>query len=101
MQRFLRGYTEHAYAALRVVTGFWLMLHGLQKFGYLGGNVEPFGSALNAAGLFELPGGVLIMLGLATPYVAFIISGQMAVAYILFFRWFAPPGTILGLNQGG
>jgi putative oxidoreductase len=101
MKGFTHRYEQQAHAALRITAGFWLACHGLQKFGFLGGNIESFGSAMNAAGLFEVPGGILLVLGLFTPHVAFIMSGQMAVAYYMYFQMFAPPGTVLPLNQGG
>ena len=40
-------------------------------------------SLVGAAGLIELVGGVLIALGLFTPWVAFIASGEMAFAYFV------------------
>ena len=72
---------------LRIVTGFLFWQHGAQKFlGMFGGFGEdggtaPFGSIFWVAGLLELIGGPLVMFGLFTRPVAFLLSGEMAVAY--------------------
>src|SRR6266567_535304 len=79
----------HARSFLRVIAGFTFSLHGFQKlFGLFGGMG---GSGAHAqvfslpwvAGLLEAFGGVLITLGLFTVPVAFILSGEMAVAYFM------------------
>jgi putative oxidoreductase len=54
-------------------------------------------SLMGLAGVLELVGGVLILIGLFTRPVAFILSGQMAVAY---FMAHAPNGFLPILNQG-
>ncbi len=83
----LEGY---AYAAMRAVTGFLFLFHGLQKlFGMYGGRTVPLMSLYGAAGVIELVGGVLVMVGLFTTPVAFVCSGQMATAY---FMRHAPKG---------
>jgi len=70
---------------------FWL--HGLQKFfglfGGIGGKAVQVSSMLGAAGAIETFGGALIILGLFTRPVAFLLSGEMAVGY---FRTHAPRG---------
>jgi len=75
----------YAYAAMRIVTGFLFLFHGLQKlFGMFGGQqVAEFASQRGAAGIIELVGGTLVMIGLLTSPVAFLCSGQMAFAYFL------------------
>jgi putative oxidoreductase len=66
------------------MAGFTFSLHGYQKiFGALGGPQAPFGSLMSAAGTLETIGGALIILGLFTRPTAFILSGQMAVAYFM------------------
>jgi putative oxidoreductase len=73
-----------ALALLRIVAGFTFTLHGAQKFGALGGlggHAAPFYSLLWFAGILEIIGGPLIILGLFTRPVAFILCGEMAVAY--------------------
>jgi putative oxidoreductase len=73
-----------AYAALRMVAGFLFLFHGLQKlFGMYGGRVMPMGSLPWFAGVIELTGGILILIGLFTSIVAFICSGEMAAAYFM------------------
>lgn len=87
MERFLGGYSSHAYALMRVVVGLLFFLHGGQKilgwFGGLDGRgaAAPLASLLGAAGAIELITGALIVLGFCTGYAAFIASGQMTVAY--------------------
>ena len=74
----------YAYAAMRIATGLLFLFHGLQKlFGMYGGNVVPLASRYGAAGIIELAGGALVMIGLFTSPIAFICSGEMAVAYFL------------------
>ncbi|HEX6938899.1 MAG TPA: DoxX family protein [Longimicrobiales bacterium] len=80
--------------ALRIVTGLLFMQHGAQKlFGALGGNaVESVISQFGLAGVLEFFGGALIVLGLFTRPVAFVLAGEMAWAYFQahFPRAFAP-----------
>ena len=70
---------------LRIVSGLLLAQHGVQKlFGWLGGRqVESLFSLTGLAGVLELCGGLLIVLGLFTRPVAFILAGEMAAAYFL------------------
>lgn len=84
---FMHRFEEVTLALLRVVAGLMFMQHGAQKlFGWLKppdappGTVELF-SQMGVAGVLEFFGGLLIVLGLFTRPVAFILSGQMAVAY--------------------
>ena len=69
----------------RIVLGFTFLLHGLQKwfgaFGGLGGHPAPIASMLGAAGVIETIGGALIILGIFTRPLAFILAGEMAVGY--------------------
>jgi putative oxidoreductase len=83
---------------LRIVVGFTISQHGWQKFfGVLGGTKFPLTSALGAAGVLETVGGALIILGLCTRPVAFVLSGELAVGY---FRAHAPRGFWPILNGG-
>lgn len=75
---------------LRIIVGFGFCQHGFQKiFGLLGGAAGS-GQPAQAftlpwvAGVLELVGGLLVLFGLFTAPVAFILSGQMAVAYFMF-----------------
>lgn len=73
---------------LRVVTGLLYMEHGVQKFfGWPPDEYHPHGvpliSFLGLAGSLELFGGFLFAIGLFTRSIAFLLCGQMAVAYWL------------------
>jgi putative oxidoreductase len=87
---------------LRIVTGFLFLQHGGQKlFGWYGGTGMPEGSGLPplmlVAGILEVVGGIAIMLGLFTRPVAFLLSGEMAVAY---FMAHVPNGPMPLQNHG-
>jgi putative oxidoreductase len=98
---FLLGYAPYALSVLRIITGFLFLQHGSQKlFGFPSappGGQPPLASLYGVAGLFEFIGGILIMIGLLTRPVAFLLSGQMAVAY---FTAHAPQGFWPSKNQG-
>lgn len=69
---------------LRIMTGFLFTPHGAQKlFGVLGRDAAPLMSLSGLAGVLEFFGGILILFGVFTRPVAFVLSGQMAVAYWL------------------
>ncbi|WP_442753596.1 DoxX family protein [Methylocystis sp. JAN1] len=81
-------YLPHVQGLLRIATALLFLQHGTAKlFGYP--HVAMFDkmnllSALGAAGVLELVGGALLLVGLFTRPVAFILSGEMAVAYFGF-----------------
>jgi putative oxidoreductase len=77
-----------AYAALRIVSGSMLSLHGMQKvFGWFAAKSTPaVGSQIWIGGIIELLSGLLVALGLFTRPAAFLASGTMAVAYLQ-FHW--------------
>lgn len=86
MQRFLGRYEGCIYPAMRIVLGFLYWCHGPQwLFGWFNqlGPV-PLTSLQGVAGLLEITLGTLIMIGLFTPWAAFIASGEMATAYFYF-----------------
>jgi putative oxidoreductase len=95
--RALRRFEPYAYALLRAVGGLLFMFHGLQKFGFVGGQAVPLASLFGAAAVIELVGGALILIGLATSPAAFVASGEMAYAY---FTVHQPQGTWPIQNQG-
>lgn len=73
---------------LRIVAGFLMMVHGMQKlFNYPPGPPGYFPAELfsrtGIAGMLEFGGGLLLLLGLFTRPVAFILSGLMAFAYFI------------------
>jgi putative oxidoreductase len=91
----------YALAALRIMAALLLIQHGLQK--YFGfpvaserGLVDPL-SLMGLAGALELAGGLLVLVGLVTRPAAFLLSGEMAVAY---FMAHAPRGFYPIVNQG-
>lgn len=90
-------------SVLRIVAAFLFMQFGTAKlFAFPGavmpgGGTAPAGSLGWVAGVLEAFGGLLLMLGLFTRPVAFLLSGLMAVAY---FMGHAPQGLWPVLNQG-
>lgn len=98
MHQFLGKYETALFAALRIVAGFLFSLHGAQKlFGFLGDKADLANPLMLAAGIIEFGAGVLIALGLVTSIVAFLASGQMAVAY---FHVHAPSSFWPTVNHG-
>jgi len=93
----------YARSLLRIIVGFSFSLHGFQKlfglFGGMGGAgaKAAFLSLPWIAGCLETFGGLLLLLGLLTRPAAFILCGEMAVAYFMvhFPRGFWP------LRNGG
>lgn len=82
LARTLSPYADAAYAAMRIVAGLMFSVHGMQKlFGVLTESTPPVGSQLWFAGLIELVCGLGIAFGLFTVVLAFLASGEMAVAY--------------------
>jgi putative oxidoreductase len=77
---------------MRIVLAFMFSAHGAQKIlGVLAGpEPRPAPEVFSQAwvgGMIELVGGVLLLLGLFTRPVAFLLSGTMAVAYFQFHAW--------------
>ncbi|MFB3777858.1 MAG: DoxX family protein [Bryobacteraceae bacterium] len=99
----LKSLEPRALSVLRIIAGFLFSLHGLQKlFGAFGGlsgqgATAAFGTQIWLAGVLECFGGLLIFLGLFTRPVAFLLCGQMAVAY---FQAHAPRAFWPVLNGG-
>lgn len=90
-------YQEFTWAILRIVTGLAFMTHGLPKlFGWMGGfggagEAAELMSRFGVAGVLETFGGLLIVLGLFTRPVAFLLAGEMAVAYFWIHSGFSDP----------
>jgi putative oxidoreductase len=74
-----------AHVLLRIFAGAVLWQHGAQKlFGLFGGSGAGISFTLSGvAGPLEFIGGLLIIIGLFTRPVAFVLSGEMAVVYFL------------------
>ena len=97
-------WTSLVLSILRVVAALILMQHGSQKlFHYppsgAPGPVAPLVmmSQTGLAGILEFFGGMLLLLGLFTRQIAFILSGEMAVAY---FQVHAPRAFLPIVNRG-
>ncbi|GAA0869874.1 DoxX family protein [Brevundimonas basaltis] len=97
----LAPHSDKALAGLRIVTGLMFMQHGAQKiFSFPAPAHGPFElfSQMGVGGVLELFGGALIVVGLFTRPVAFVLSGMMAVAY---FQFHALTGGVFPMvNQG-
>jgi putative oxidoreductase len=97
---FLATWSPRVLSILRIMVGLLFLEHGMSK--YLSLPVSPSTgvapmSLSGINGMIELVGGVLIVLGLFTRPVAFILAGDMAVAY---FIAHAPRGFFPLLNAG-
>lgn len=94
-------WTLRVLSVLRIVAGFLFMTHGSAKILHVPEihNLDhlPVLSLIGAAGLLELIGGTLVMLGLFTRPAAFVLSGEMAFAY---FIAHAPHDFLPLLNKG-
>jgi putative oxidoreductase len=77
------------HVVLRVAAGLLFLQHGLQKSLGLFGGIDgtggrpPLESMMGAAGLIETIGGLMIIVGLFTRPVAFILAGEMVAAYAI------------------
>ena len=101
----LSKYAPHALAVLRIVTALLFIEHGTAKlFGF---PVMPGGPGDHAGGLpplmliggiLEVFGGLAILVGFLTRPVAFILAGEMAVAY---WMMHVPSGGFFPLTNGG
>jgi len=101
LEATVAGWAPRLLSVLRIVTGFLFIPHGTQKlFGFpvpgAKGTVELFSQA-GLAGVLEVGGGLLLLFGLFTRPVAFVMSGFMAVAY---FQAHAPQGFWPLVNKG-
>ena len=87
-------------SVLRIMAALLFIEHGTQKlFGFPAGErgtVELF-SIFGLAGVLEVFGGILLLIGLFTRPVAFVLAGQMAFAYFMAHA----PETFFPVNNGG
>ncbi len=101
MDEFFKTWSPRLLSVLRIVAALLFLQHGLAKlFGFP--HVASFdnlklASLLGVAGIIEVAGSVLLLIGLFTRPAAFILSGEMAVAY---FMSHAPRAFFPILNQG-
>ena len=100
MKNLLGPWSPQILSILRIVTGLVLLHHGTSKFlgfpvsQYTG--ISPF-TMVGAAGVLELVGGALLVIGLFTRWAAFVLSGMCAFIY---FSVNAPRGFFPFLNGG-
>jgi putative oxidoreductase len=87
MNETLAAWTPRALSVLRIIAGLLIIQHGMGKL--LGFPVYPayanvqLMSLSGAAGVIELIGGALLIVGLWTQPIAFILSGELAFAYFI------------------
>ncbi len=97
----LTAWAPRALSLLRIIAGLMIIEHGMAKL--LGWpSVPAFAqlklfSLLGMAGVIEFLGGALVLLGLFTQPAAFIIAGEMAVAYFMVHE----PRSFFPLLNGG
>ena len=95
------AWAPRALGILRIVVAFLFIQHGMVKlFGVPameGMGKVPLMSLFGVAGLLEFVGGALLLVGLGTRPVAFILSGEMAAAY---FIGHASQGFLPIVNHG-
>ncbi len=90
-------------SVLRIVAAFTFLQHGTQKLLAFPASALPHGGTFpltqlpGIAGLIETVGGALLLFGLFTRPVAFVLAGEMAVAY---FRFHATQGFWTVMNGG-
>ena len=95
---FLQGWAPHILSILRILTAATFLTHGTMKlFGWPAPFPYPLDGLTYAAAILEVVGGLLLIVGLFSRPVAFILSGEMAVAY---FMAHAPQGLFPVLNGG-
>ena len=98
---FVSRWSPRMLSVLRIISAFLFTQHGVSKlFGLLSpaqAATPPLFSLIGLAGVLEFFGGLLLLFGLFTRPVAFVLSGQMAVAY---FMAHAPKGFWPILNHG-
>ena len=101
MEAVLQSWTPMLLSILRFMSGLMLLQHGLGKWLKFPPGAYPPTMNLNSmggyAGIIELVGGALLVVGLFTRPVAFIVSGMCAVGYFLVH---APQGFYPILNKG-
>jgi putative oxidoreductase len=99
-EQSLSAWSPHALAALRIMTALLFIGHGTMKlFAFpapMPMEIDLF-SLMGLAGVLEVFGGALILVGLFTRPVAFVLSGFMAAAY---FMAHAPQNFYPALNSG-
>lgn len=91
------SWSDRLLSVLRIVVGLAFLHHGVSKFFGIPPFPMPLNPLLYVAGTLELVGGALIILGLFTRPVAFVLSGMSAVGY---FMVHAPKSFFPSVNGG-
>lgn len=96
------SWTGYTHALLRIMTGLLFLAHGTAKLlGWPAIDMfkdgVPLLSLFGIGGLLEIVGGLMIVAGVFTRTVAFVLSGMMAVTYFMFH---APSSFYPIINQG-
>lgn len=96
------SWSPYLLGVLGIITGLLFLAHGTAKllqwpFVDMFKDGVPIGSLFGIGGIVEIVGGAMIVLGLFTRPVAFVLSGMMAVAYFMFH---APAGFYPIINGG-
>ncbi len=87
-----------ALSAVRIVVSFLFLCHGLQSMGFFDKPATPFGTWPGwYAGVIELAGSALVLVGLFTRPVSVVLSGTMAYAYFVVHQ----PAALLPLQNKG
>lgn len=97
--KLLDKWSPQILSLMRAVVGFLFVWHGTSKYFHYPmsmGDVQLF-SLFGVAGVLEIVGGSLVCVGLFTKPAAFLLSGEMAVAYFMFH---APGGFFPLVNHG-
>ena len=101
MEAMGQAFAPMLLSILRIMSGLLLLQHGTAKYLHFPAGAAPANVAWNSmsgiAGIIELVGGTLLVLGLLTRPTALIASGMTAVAY---FYAHAPNGFFPILNRG-
>lgn len=91
------GWSPRLLSLFRIVFGLMFLSHGVSKLFGLPPFPHPLTPLLHIAGVLELVGGALILAGWWTRPIAFLLSGEMAVAY---FMAHVPQGLLPLVNGG-
>ena len=97
---FSERWAPYAVAVLRIVTALLFLQHGMTKilsYPMSSASGPPQWSVLWAAGMLELVGSLFLLVGLFSRPVAFLLAGEMAIAYWMVH---APRGPFPMLNDG-
>jgi putative oxidoreductase len=98
---FLSRWSPQLLSVLRIITALLFFAHGSAKlfsFPYVEGlSGVPVASLYGVAGIIEIIASILLVVGLLSRLAAFIVSGEMAIAY---FHTHAPQNFHPILNEG-